>query len=112
MAAAYSLEGGNGKQHYAPTFIERVKAFVYNAFFYLPPSTSPQSSEGFVRFDGGQITHKEQLVHMAAMLTEDSLWLVQTRLWCFLDAELDRVNDVASDYGEEAIRALREAGLL
>lgn len=112
VAPVYSLLGGDGKQAYSPAFIERVKAFVYNTFFYIPPSTSPQFSEGFVRFDKIQTIHKDQLRHMAAMLTEDALWLLQTWLWCFLGAELDRVNDVLFDYREEAILALLGAGLL
>jgi len=112
VAPVYSFRGDNGKESYSPVFIERVKAFVYNTFFYLPSSASPQFLEGFVRFDRLQVIHREQLRHMAAMLTDDALWLLQTWLWCFLGAELDKVNDVLFDYRESAIEALRQAGAL
>jgi hypothetical protein len=112
VAPVYSFGDGDGKQPYSPVFIERVKAFVYNTFFYLPRSTSPQFTEGFVRFDRIQVIHREQLRHMAAMLTDDALWLLQTWLWCFLGAELGKINNVLFDYREEAIQALRQAGAL
>jgi hypothetical protein len=112
VAPVYSFRGDDGKDDYSPAFIERVKAFVYNTFFYLPQSVSPQLLEGFVRFDKFQAIHKDALKHMAIMLTEDALWLLRTWLWHYLGADLDKVNDVLYDYREEAIRVLKEAQLL
>lgn len=112
VAPVYSFRGDDGKEEYSPAFIERVKAYTYNTFFYLPPSTSPNVLEGFVRFDRLQAIHKDQLQHMAVMLTDDAVWLIQSWLWHYLGADLDRVNDVLFDYREEAMRALKEAGLL
>jgi len=112
IAPVYSFRGGDGKEDYSSAFVERVKGFVYNTFFYLPQSVSPRFLEGFARFDRMQIIHQDQLRHMPIMLTEDALWLLRSWLWCFLGAGLDRVNDVLYDYREEAIRVLKEAGLL
>ncbi|MCK4786678.1 MAG: hypothetical protein KAV87_23165 [Desulfobacteraceae bacterium] len=112
VAPVYSFERYEGKQPYSPAFIERMKGFIYNTFFYLPESTSPRFTEGFARFDKIQAIHRDQLRHMPIMLKGDALWLLLSWLSCFIGAELDKVNDVLFDYREESIQALKEAKLL
>lgn len=112
IAPVYSFQGNGGKTDYSPVFIERIKAFVYNTFFYLPPSRSPSFSEGFIHLDRIQVIHKDQLRHMPVMLGEDALWLLQSWLYHYSGGNLAEVNEVLNDYRAEAIKVLKGAGLL
>lgn len=112
IAPVYTFEGDDTKASYSPAFIERVKAYVYNVFFYLPPSVSPHVKESFVRLDRLQVIHRDQLRHKPLALSSDALWLLQSWISYFLGAPLDSVNDVLFDYREMAIGVLREAGML
>jgi hypothetical protein len=85
VAPVYSFNGGTqGKVSYSLDFIERVKSYVYNTFFYLPESTSPFIREGFIRFDRIQVIHKPWLEHKTVKLEAEVIDCLYAWLYCYL----------------------------
>jgi len=112
VAPVYSFEGDTEKVVYSPTFIERVKAYAYNTFFYLPPSTNPFVKESFARFDRIQVIHKSWLQHKPIKMTLDALECLQAWLYCYLTwdpseaAAVSKMCDLVLEYREEKLKAL------
>jgi hypothetical protein len=106
VAPIYSFEGDDGKTAYPPEFIERVKAYVYNTFFYLPTSTSPFFKEGFARFDRIQAIHKNWLQHMRIKLESDPLECMLSWLWYYLGADLYKTHSLLFEYREAKMKAM------
>lgn len=108
----YTFEGTGEKVSYSPTFIERVKAYAYNTFFYLPPSSSPMVKESFVRFDRIQVVHKSWLEHRPVKLTPEALECLQAWLYCYLvwdpsaAAAVSKMCDLVLEYREEKLKVL------
>ncbi|MBA7628549.1 hypothetical protein ES703_36037 [subsurface metagenome] len=101
VAPIYSFEGNSEKVSYSPAFIERVKAYTYNTFFYLPASSAPFVKESFVRFDRIQVIHKSWLEHKPLKVT--SCYLVWDPS---VAATLTKMCDLILDYREEKMKAL------
>ena len=106
MAPIYSFRGDETKREFSPDFVERVKAYVYNTHFYLPPHEHPRFVEGFVRFDRLQMVHKAWLDHMAMRLNEDALACLRHWLFYYLGGDLQQIDDVLFMYREEKMKTL------
>ena len=68
------------KRPYSQPFIDRVKAYVYNQLFYIPPDTQYGLQESFVRFDRLQVVHERWLVPRNVVLDTDFLDALQSWL--------------------------------
>jgi hypothetical protein len=112
VAPVYSFEGDSEKVSYSSAFIERVKAYAYNTFFYLPPSTNPFVKESFARFDRIQVIHKSWLRHRPIKITPDAFECLQAWLYCYLTwdpsaaAATSKMCDLVLEYREEKLKAL------
>ena len=106
VAPMYSL------RNYSDSFIERVKGYVYEQFFYLPPDGNNRIIESFVRLDRIQAIHKNLLKHRREMLSEDAQTLLQYWIRVYLGEDLESVDDTLFQYREGAIAGLRGKGLM
>jgi hypothetical protein len=113
VAPVYSFTGGQARIGYSPDFVERVKSYVYNTFFYLPGSSSPFFKEGFVRFDRIQVVHKPWLQHKTVKLEGEVLECLYAWLYCYLVwgaiknvIDLPPMCTLMLDYRDEKMKAL------
>jgi len=106
VAPLYSFEGDEHKASYPEPFIERVKGYVYEQFFYVPACSDPYCKEGFVRFDRIQPINKNWLEHRGSALSDDMLEYFQIWLWHFLGAELVYLSEKLFLYREAKMKAL------
>lgn len=106
IAPIYSL------RNYSHPFIDQIKGYVYEQFFYLPPSSANRIIESFVRLDRIQAIHKNLLEHRREMLSDDAQTLLQTWTRVYLGADLESADDTLFQYREQAIAELRLKGLL
>ena len=103
VAPIYSFGGGDTKLSYSRSFIERVKAYEYWQFFYLPALASARIREGFVSLDRIQAVHKRLLEHIPLILSDDVQDLLQSWTRVYLGENVEDVNDLLADYRKEAI---------
>ena len=106
VAPMYSL------RNYSEPFIERIKGYVYEQFFYLPPGGNNRIIESFVRLDRIQAIHKDLLEHRREMLSDDAQTLLQFWIRVYLGEDLESVDDTLFQYREGAIAELRDKGLM
>lgn len=110
VAPVFSFEGDDMKESYPIEFIERVKAYCYKEFFYLPPCNDPRTKEGFVRLDRIRPMHKKWLQHRGAALSDEVLSYFQIWLWHYLGADLELQSEVLFKYRQAKMQALVIAG--
>ena len=106
VAPVYSFGGDETKLTYSESFIERVKAYVYWQFFYLPAHPPARMRESFVRLDRVQAVHKSLLEHKPVRLSDDAQDLLRSWMSVYLGEELDATNNMLFDYREQAIASL------
>jgi len=113
IAPIYSFGGAPAKVAYSSHFIERVKSYVYNTFFYLPDSSSPFFNEGFIRFDRIQVIHKHWLQHRTIKLEAEVLDCLYAWLYCYLvwgvikkTGDLPPMCSLILEYREAKMRAM------
>ena len=106
VAPLYGFEARAMKRPYSQPFIDRVKAYVYNQLFYIPPDTQYGLQESFVRFDRLQVVHERWLVPRNVVLDTDFLDALQSWLQAYLGGDLTALNDVLSLYRQEKLAAL------
>ena len=106
VAPVYSFGGNEAKLPYSRNFIERVKAYEYWQFFYLPALTTARIREGFVSFDRIQAVHKSLLQHIPLMLSDDIQGLLQSWIRVYLGEELSDVDSLLAAYRTQAIANL------
>lgn len=95
VAPVYGFSGDDGKTPYPQEFMDRVKAYAYNAFFYLPDNGKPFFSEGFVRFDRIQVVHKNWLTRRTICLNPEAVECLQSWLGLYIANELTNVGCAA-----------------
>ena len=106
VAPVYSFGGDETRASYSPTFIERVKGYMYWQFFYLPTGPNVRIREGFVRLDRIQAIHSDLMRHMPVMLGENAMGVLRDWVRVYLGEDLNTVNDLLFDYREDAVRQL------
>ena len=92
VAPMYSL------RNYSHSFIERIKGYVYEQFFYLPSSSNNRIIESFVCLDRIQAIHKDLLEHWWEMLSDDAQALLQFWIRVYLGEDLGSVDDTLFPY--------------
>ena len=105
VAPVYSFGADETQIVFSQDFIERVKAYVYWQFFYLPAHTNFWIRESFIRLDRIQAVHKNLLTRRPVMLSMDAQYLLQSWTRVYLGEELDTVNGMLFDHREQAIAA-------
>lgn len=100
VAPMYSFAGDNQKTPYTADFIERVKAYCFDEFFYLPSCDNPAIKEGFVRFDRIQTINREWLQPRGAAFGDKIFPFFQLWLWHYLGADLGLQSEVLFKYRE------------
>lgn len=78
VVPVYSFQGDEGKVAYSDAFIDRIKGYVYNGFFYLPTFKHPTFGsikllEGCARLDRLQMVPRAWLEHMPIRLGDEAL---------------------------------------
>jgi hypothetical protein len=112
VAPVYSLEENDGSKKYPTEFIEKIKAYAYNTFFYLPKSLSPYVRESYVRFDRIQSIHKSWLQHEPNKLTPEAMECLLAWLYCYLIwdsseiATLSKICELVLEYRAEKLKVL------
>ena len=103
VAPVYTFES-YGEQKYPGEFVERVKAFEYHQFFYIPVSEHYGMKESFARFDRIHSVAKRNLRPEGFALTTDA-WDV---LWDWFSYHITGVlDDTIRDFREMRLGAIK-----
>ena len=103
IAPLYTL----GEERYHPEFVERIKAFEYHQFFYLPQNDEHGIREAFVRFDRIQSVARRNLELTDTMLTQNALDVLHDWLTYHTTGNLD---DTIREYRELRLKAIHATG--
>ena len=104
VAPVYSLGGDDEKTPYSPEFVDRLKAYAYPQFFYLPAGA--RLKEGFVRFDRIQVFRKDLLKQWPMLLKDGAGRILRDWLQVYQGAELEEVDNTLFMYRTEYMELL------